>query len=158
MHEHDLALFLLPKELKLLSTRTFRNGYLWEDEKVRQKFEIYLKCATPSNTRAGRFTALVRDQAVRGKSIWLRIGKHRYYCYNCRKRFIKAINDIWPRRRTTQRFRKSLARQCAKEVSHVSVQRTQNVSSGFLYQVFYEQIEIKLRECKGWSAPLWYRT
>jgi len=80
MPEHDLALFLLPKELKLLSTRPFRNGYLWEVEKTRQEFEVCTKCATPSNTRAGRCTALVRDQEVRGKPIWLRIHKHRYYC------------------------------------------------------------------------------
>jgi len=153
MPEHDLALFLLPKELKLLSTRPFRNGYLWEVEKTRQEFEVCTKCATPSNTRAGRCTALVRDQEVRGKPIWLRIHKHRYYCYNCRKRFTEPIDGIWPRRRTTQRFRKSLARQCAKEVSLVSVQRTQNVSSGLLYQVFYEQIEIKLRERKGAPWP-----
>ena len=106
MLETSLSRAVLPKDLKLFNVRVYKSGHLWEVEKVRQEFEICPKCATPSNARAGRCTSLVRDEPLRQNGLWLKIHKHRYHCKPCRKPFTETVSIVWPKRRTTQRFRK----------------------------------------------------
>lgn len=149
----DLARFLLTKELKLIATKRFRNGYLWVVEKARQKIEVCPKCATPCTVRAGKAISVVRDECIRSQPIWLQIHKHRYYCHTCKKRFTESVSGIWPRRRTTQRFRNSVAERCHKATSLLSVQRDLRLSTGFIYHVFYERLEVKLNERKGAPWP-----
>ena len=40
--EFNLADSILPKELKFISNHTFKNGYLWKVEKIRNPFEVVL--------------------------------------------------------------------------------------------------------------------
>lgn len=62
----EITEVFLPKELKLLSTKRFKQGHIWEVEKVRQSFEICPKCASASNTRCGKVSVTIRDEPVRG--------------------------------------------------------------------------------------------
>lgn len=154
MPTSEITEFFLPKELKLLSTRRFKQGHIWEVEKVRQPFEICPKCATASKTRCGRVSVTVRDEPVRGDGgLWLKIHKHRYFCKTCKKPFTESISGIWPRRRTTQRFRKHVAKMCENFTNLTRVKNMSKISNGLTYKIYYEQIEIKLRERRGIRWP-----
>jgi transposase len=148
-----VARAILGAELKLLSTNTYRQGFLWEVEKRRSKHEICPKCANPTNSRYGRVSVTVRQESLWGASLWLKIHKHRYFCKTCRKPFTETVPGVLPRRKTTQRFRKALLMACKNYKNLSEVRRTFKCSSALLYKVFYEQLEIKLREKKSASWP-----
>ena len=148
-----LAQSLLGNELRFLKSRIFKSGHLWEVEKIRAPFEVCPKCATPSATCAGRVFVTVREEGFRQENLWLRILKHRYLCKSCKKPFTEPTPGVWPRRRSTQRFRKALARDCENMTDLSRVRQINNVSTGLLYQVFYEQCEVKLRERQNQAWP-----
>lgn len=149
----EVTRFLFSHKLEVLKVERFKRGYLWKLRKKRTEGEACPKCASLSNVRAGRCSVRVRDESFRGTSIWLDIEKHRYLCKVCKKTFTESVEGIWPRRRTTQRFRKNLAQMCHNFSSMKGVQDVEQVSSGLLYAVFYEQLESKLNERKGIKWP-----
>lgn len=148
--------FLIGNHLKILSMRIYKTGHLWEVEKVKTD-QPCLRCGSVRTVRAGKCTSTVREEPVRAKEVWLKIHKHRIYCKDCKKTFAEPVPGIWPRRRSTQRFRKCVAQSCGRMNDLSTVSRVYNVSHGFTYQVYYEQTEIKLREQKSrlkWPAVL----
>jgi transposase len=148
----DINRFLVGNKLKLLSMKPHRTGYLWEVVKI-DSSNACLRCGSIRTVKAGRVQTTVREEPVRNLSLWLRIHKHRIYCKDCKKTFTEPVAGIWPRRRSTQRFRKFIAQSCGQMTDLSMVSRTYSVSHGFAYQVYYEQVEIKLREYK--SANKW---
>ena len=146
MLPESLAQDILGKELKFLSSRVYRSGHVWDVEKVRGAFEVCPRCASASDVRCGRVQVLVREESIRQNPLWLRVHKHRYFCKRCRKPFTEPTPGVWPRRRTTQRFRRSLAQSCEDMTDLSRVRRLHRVSTGLIYHVFYEQLGIKLRE------------
>jgi len=153
MLEANLARFVLPKDLKLIAIRQESRRYVWEVEKVRQAFEICPRCAQPSNVRAGRCSVMIKDEPIRGEQLWLKVHKHRYSCKTCRKPFTETISIVWPRRRSTQRLRKSVAKAAANYIDLERVRKTFKASSGFVYRVFYEQLAVKINERRGAPWP-----
>jgi transposase len=137
--------FLIGNKLKFLKSYPYKYGYLWEVEKIKEPHAC-LRCGSLQTVRAGRCTSTVREEPIRARAIWLKIHKHRIYCKECKRTFAESVPGIWPRRRSTQRFRKSVAQACAKMADLSSVSRSYRVSHGFTYAVYYEQAEIKLRE------------
>ena len=140
---------VIGNEFELLTTRTFRDGHIWVVRKKRREAEICPKCGTLSNTRAGKAKTCVRDEPLRSGKLWLEIHKHRYRCPGCKKKFTETVPSVFPRRKTTQRFRKFLARRCADVTDLKRVRWRHRVSTGLVYKVCYEQIEVKLRERKN---------
>lgn len=151
--EDILNRFLIDHQLELLSVKRYKQSYLWEVRKKRRPCEYCPKCATPSSVRAGKAYTTVREESIRGLFVWLRIQKHRYLCKLCQKTFTEPAPGVWPRRKTTQRFRKSLAEKCHRYSNISSVQKEEKISSGLVYAVFYEQLEVKLRERKQVKWP-----
>lgn len=153
MLEANLSRFVLPEDLKLIAIHRRKTEYTWEVEKVRQSFEICPRCAEPSRVRAGRCAVTVKDEPLRGEELRLKIHKHRYFCKPCKKPFTEPVSIVWPRRRTTQRLRKAVAKAASHFMDLERVRRTFRMSSGFVYQVFYEQLDTKLRERRGSPWP-----
>jgi transposase len=154
MPEHQLNHFFVGKGIDLIQTRSFRGGWLWDCVKKRQGAEICPKCATPSTTRFGRATVTVRDEAIRRMPITLKIVKHRYFCKTCRKPFTEPVQGILPRRRTTQRLRNQILKDCDEVVNLSRVARRHFCSKSLVHKIFYSQMEIKLRERKQIRWPL----
>ena len=148
-----ISRFFLPPELKFISSTRHKSGHKWQVVKVRQPFEICPKCTTPSNIRCGKAYSTVREESIQGSPLWLRIQKHRYFCTSCKKPFTEHVLGIVPRRKTTQRFRRSLLKGCINYVNLSKVKNDFKCSSGLIYKVFYEQAEVKLRERKGVQWP-----
>jgi transposase len=140
---------VIGNEFELLETKVFRDGHIWVLRKKRRPFEICPNCGDRSNTRAGKAVVTVRDEPLRSGKLWLQIHKHRYLCRGCKKKFTEIIPSVYPKRKTTQRFRKMLARECADMTDLKRVRGRHRVSSGLIYRVCYEQIEVKLRERKS---------
>lgn len=140
MPTSEITQYLLPKELKLLSTKRLKHGFLWELEKIRQDFEVCPRCAARSNTRCGRVSVTVREEPLREQWLWLKIHKHRYYCKSCRKPFTEPVSGIWPRKRTTQRFRKHIGKMCENFTNLSRVKKLSRISNGLTYKIYYEQI------------------
>lgn len=146
MPEYNLADEILPKELKFVSSKAFRNGHLWDVVKVRNAFEVCPRCTEQSSVQCGKVYVLVREAPLRERPLWLRIEKHRYYCKHCRKPFTEAVDGVWPRRRSTSHFRKTVARACEHYTNLSLVRKHHGCSSGFLYKVHYDSLKTKLRE------------
>ena len=140
-----LNAFLVGNHLKLLSQRPISGGFLWEVEKLRVE-QPCLRCGSVNTVRAGKCTTTVREEPIRQTTFWLKVHKHRIYCKDCKKTFTEPVPGIWPRRRSTQRFRKCVAQACGRMTDLATVRKHHNVSHGFVYQVYYEQVEVKLRE------------
>ncbi len=142
----NLTRFVLGNEFELVEMKQLSNGNVWVVRKRRKPFEVCPKCATPSTTQAGRCKATLRDEPLRSRALFIEVHKHRYFCKTCRKPFTESTSLSWPRRRTTYRFRKAVAQMCGDMTDLTRVRKRMKVSSGFIYQVYYDQIETRLRE------------
>lgn len=156
MPESKLARFIVLPELKLRAV--YKQGHgsaLVVAEKVRPTFEVCPKCAQPSSALYDRRLVKLRDAPIHGSSVYLKIHKHRYYCKTCKKPFTEPLVGVMPRRRTTQRYRRSLLWACENFSDLSKVRRAYRCSSQLMYTVFYEQLELKLREKQNpWPSKI----
>jgi len=146
---------LLHHELEFISSRSFRNGHLWEVRKKREP-QPCRRCGLFCERRSGKITALIREYGPQDKPLWLRVHKHRYYCEACKKPFTELTPGTKLRQRSTQRFRKWIQK-CSRNFNTLSQVGFENsCSQGFIYQAHYEQLEVKLRELsnKRWPTTL----
>jgi transposase len=147
-HEHLTKGLLLPE----LNLNYIKNAspvkFLWCVTKTR-KGAVCLKCATLSLTVYDTRTVKVRDRPLNGKMIDLEIKKHRYFCKQCKKPFTEPVPGILPGRKTTQRLRREIQWSCLQFTDLKKVQKAYRVSSGFIYRVLYEQLELELRKTKN---------
>ena len=125
--------------------RSYKTGHMWEVAKIPEEMACH-RCGSLRTVKAGKCTSVVREESVRTQSLWLKIHKHRIYCKDCKRTFTESVSGIWPKRKSTQRFRKSVASACGRMSDLSTVSRFYKVSHGFAYQVYYEQVEVKLRE------------
>lgn len=138
--------FILLPELKLLthwSLGRFRTNYKCAKE---SEFEVCPKCATVSRSVHDRRWVRVQDAPIRGSGIYLKILKRRFRCLGCKKVFTEPVSGVGKGYRTTHRYRKSLKWACENLKDLQRVQIAYSCSSWLCYKVFYEQLEIKMRE------------
>lgn len=153
MPSSNVAEYFLSKELKFIASKPYKNGFLWDVVKLRNDFELCPKCYNKTNVRCGKVSVTVREAPIREQPLWLKIHKHRYYCKSCRKPFTESVDCVWPKRRTTYYFRKSVARACDSYTNLSLVRKHHHCSSGFLYKVHYDTLKTKLNERKGAPWP-----
>ncbi len=140
------AKFILLPELKLIThwqTTKFRTYYRCSKE---SDFEVCPRCAVKCFSVHDRRWVFVKDAPIRGSGIGLKILKRRFRCGSCKKVFTEPISGIRKGFKTTQRYRLGLKWACDNFVDLKRVQRAYNCSAGLVYKVFYEMLELKLRE------------
>lgn len=138
--------FILLPELTLLThwqSAKFRTHYKCVKE---SEFEVCPKCATPSRSVHDRRWVKVQDQPIRGSGVKLHVLKRRFRCPGCRKVFTEPVPGVRKGFKTTQRFRRGLSWACENFLDLKRVQRAYSCSAGLVYKVYYEQLELKLRE------------
>lgn len=145
MLKGSLSNFLVGHNLKLISTKGYRTGHLWTVVSTAAVGPCS-RCGSVNTVKAGKCKSTVREEPIRQSRIWLKILKHRRYCKDCKVTTAAQVEGIEPGSRSTSKFRRFIAQACAKSTDISTVCRQQGVSSGFAYQVFYEQLEVKLRE------------
>lgn len=128
---------------------------VFEAEKARTACEICTRCATPSSSVYDHRTIMVKDEPIRGHLVRLKIKKRRYYCRTCRKPFSEPIEGIMPKRRTTQRYRRSLLWAAMNFQNLSKVRNAYRCSNGLIGKVLYEQLELKSREMQNpWNKRI----
>ena len=153
MLKENLTKHLFSDELIFVKSYAFKRGFAWELTKKDRGGEPCPKCGVLSRSKSGRCLVTVRDEPLRERPLYLRIRKNRYMCRSCRKPFTETAPGVYPKRRTTQRFRKTISDACVNFVSLQRVRQKYRCSSALVYNVFYEQLEIKLREKKNKKWP-----
>jgi transposase len=136
---------LLP-ELKLLNQwqqNKFRNHYKCVKE---SEFEVCPHCAVKCFSVHDRRWVKVQDQPIRGAGVTLHVLKRRFRCSSCKKVFTEPLNGVRKGFRTTGRFRRGLKWACENFRDLKRVQKAYSCSAGLCQTVFYEQLEVKLRE------------
>lgn len=156
-----LARFLLLPEVSLITHERFsenRDGQgldIFEIKKERPEFEICPRCATQATAYYDKRKIAVKDAPIRGSQVKLVIHKHRWWCTNCKKPFTEPIGGILPRRKTTQRFRKSILEACESYSDLSRVRKDFKCSSALVYKILYEQLELRWREYQyGWPKKV----
>ena len=147
-HQQLIKGLILP-ELELIHIqRLSASKYRWQLKKEKTG-AVCPHCAGLSLSIYDSRSVRVRDRPYQEKSIELEIKKNRYFCKPCNRVFTEPIAGILPGRKTTQRLRKKIQWACLHFSDLKKVQKTYQISSGFVYQAFYEQLELKLRETKN---------
>jgi len=146
---------ILHQDLQFIQSKPFRNGHLWEVRKNHQA-ELCPRCKTYCSQRYGRVSVLVRERPLAERPLWLRVHKHRLYCKVCRKAFTEPTPGVYARRRTTQRYQKWVASEAGDVKNLQTVAKRCRCSIGYVFNAFYEQAEIHLRELqqKKWPTTL----
>ena len=107
--------------------------------------EVCPRCATPSRAIYDRRTVAVRDSPLRDKTVRLFVQKRRFSCKPCRRPFTEPVPGIRKGHRTTERFKRSLLWACETFSDLTQVRREYRCSSGYIYKVLYEQLELRRR-------------
>lgn len=79
-----------------------------------------------------------RDACLWGKPVWVLLWKRRFRCRVCRRVFMEPDPACGPRRRTTSRLRRQVARQ-AEEATVRTVARWEGVSEGLVQRSWLER-------------------
>lgn len=150
---NTLSNFILPHELKVINIERLRKFQSLYHCVKKKTAEICPKCATVSQTTYDHRSITVEDAPIRGFGIRLQIKKRRLWCKTCLKPFTEPIAGVMPRRRTTQRFRKSVA-WAAENFSDLKRVRTAyKCSNDFIYKALYESLELKRRMHNQYPWP-----
>lgn len=145
MPHRTLSKFILLPEVYLLKLSTPGRYYgIYFCEK-RSRGEVCPKCGNFCDKTYDHRWAQVRDEPIRGRAVILRIKKRRLWCKHCLKPFTEPVRGIWPKRRTTQRYRAALMWACEHFTDLKSVRKSYHCSSDLLYRALYEQLELKRR-------------
>lgn len=148
-----LARFVLSAELELLQWRKAGKAHNVAKARKRSAGEVCPRCSCYSESVYDHRTVRVKDAPVRGSSVVLTILKRRFYCHSCRKPFTEPVAGIWPKQRTTQRYRRSLLWACENFQDLKKVQKAYRCSSAFLYKVLYEQLRLRIKSQLNYPWP-----
>lgn len=146
MAKESLANFLLLPELEFTTKYALGNwGVCFVAQKV-SDFEVCSKCACASNSVYDHRWVTVRDDPIRGKAVYLRIKKRRFYCRPCARPFTESVHGISKYKRSTERFRRSLNWAAEKFSNLNDVCRAYRVSPGMVYKSVYTELELRRRK------------
>lgn len=139
----NLSNFLLHKELNLTSHGSPAPWLRIFHCQMKKLGAVCPRCATFSQVGYDSRKVRVKDEPVRGKAVILIVTKRRLYCKKCKKPFTEPVPGVLPKRRTTQRYRRSILWAAENFTDLEKVKRAYRCSYSFLYRVVYEQLELK---------------
>lgn len=119
----------------------------------KNKGAVCPRCATLAKAAYDTRKVKIRDQPVRGNAIWLVVTKRRFYCKACKRPFTEPLPGVLPKRRTTQRYRRSVLWAAENFMDLKKVKRAYRCSDSFLYRVVYEQLELRRKAKLNYPWP-----
>lgn len=149
-----LSHFLLLPELEFLSSRKL-GRWGWEVCAVKRRAvcEVCPRCASPSQTIYDSREVVLKDCPVRDKLLVLRVKKRRYYCQPCRRPFTEPLPGVRKGYRCTERYRKALRWAAETFTDLKKVQRYLRCSAGWMYENYYEQLELRRKRNLNYPWP-----
>jgi transposase len=153
LQAEKLSNFLLPKELILTSSGSPASWLRIIHCQKKNKGAVCPRCAVLATAGYDSRKVRLKDEPVRGKAIELVVTKRRFYCRKCKKPFTEPLPGVLPKRRTTQRYRRSLLWAAENFSDLEKVRRAYRCSYSFLYRVVYEQLELQRRMNQNYPWP-----
>ena len=148
-----LARFVLLPELRLTAWKQSSLSESTVQARKHSLTEVCPKCATASSSVYDSRIVKLRDAPIRGRGVVLRIKKRRFFCKPCKKPFTEPIEGVGKRKRTTHRFRREVL-WAAENFSDLKRVRTAyRCSSGFIYKVLFEQLDLRVRRKINYPWP-----
>lgn len=140
------------QEVKILSVRFYKKAVILKAEKI-SKSEVCPKCATLSSTGYDHRNVLIRDEPIGNRRVKIDLRKRRFWCKGCQKPFTEPVVGIRKGDRTSERFKKSVLWGCETFTSLRQVQSVFGISPGYVFEVFYKQLELKRRMNNQYPWP-----
>jgi transposase len=91
MLSRKLTNFLSLPELEFTKESSQHKNTLRLHCKKTSKAEVCPKCATLSKTCYDKRKVSIKDSPIRGKAVYLKITKRRFYCKTCKKPFTEPV-------------------------------------------------------------------
>lgn len=119
-------------------------------------FEVCPKCAVKSYSVHDHRTICTRHSKYNAKSIYLVIRKRRFRCPQCKKVFTEPVAGIRKGFRTSEKYRSGILYDCQRFTNLKDVAKSNKCSQSLVGKVFYERLEIELRETNNtpWSKSV----
>ena len=153
LSQEKLARFLLLPELKLIAWN--KQGDATNEVLARKesRTEVCPKCATSSSSVYDTRSVVLKDAPVRGKAVRLTVIKRRFFCRACRKPFTEPISGVGKGHRTTARLRRDVLWAAENFSDLKKVRRAYRCSSGFIYKILFEQLDLRVRRKINYPWP-----
>jgi transposase len=153
--EYVAKIILLPdlKLEKVIKRSTKRFDYHLHKT---SPFEVCPKCAVKSYSVHDHRTICSRHAKYNGKNIHLVIRKRRFRCPDCKKVFTEPVAGIRKGFRTSEKYRSGILYDCQRFTNLKDVAKSNKCSQSLVGKVFYERLEIELRETNNtpWSKSV----
>lgn len=130
-----------------------KQGNMWLSCHRQSSFEVCPKCALPSSSVYDHRWVKAVDAPWRGKRVFLRIRKRRFFCKGCRKPFTEYIPGIQKGGRFTERFKRSLTWASENFSDLRRVQAAYRCSRWMIYKSVYQQLELRRRSRLSYPWP-----
>jgi transposase len=155
MLSRKLTNFLSLPELEFTKESSQHKNTLRLHCKKTSKAEVFPKCATLSKTCYDKRKVSIKDSPIRGKAVYLKITKRRFYCKTCKKPFTEPVTGIVKGHRFTTRFKK-LIFWCATNFSDLKrVQLKCKCSSWSVYKAYYHNADLEVRKLQDpWGKTI----
>jgi transposase len=140
------------QEVKILSQRYQKKSVVLNAVKT-SEMEVCPKCATQSRTIYDYRQVIIRDEPLAGRRIIMKIKKRRFWCIACEKPFTEPVTGIRKKHRTTERFKRAVLAACEKYTNLKKVEADFDISAGYVFEVFYQQLELKRRMHNQYAWP-----
>lgn len=143
---------LLPELIFLRSFKIGDAGNVFHCEKVKTQ-EYCNRCGSGRYwTHEYRWVTL-KDEPLRGKYIILKVRKRRLKCRDCGKVFSEPLPGVLPRKRFTQRFKRSLLWACQNFRDLKKVRKAYRCSNDFVYKALFETLERNRKRKLNYAWP-----
>lgn len=152
MPSSEVTQILSFREVKILSQK-FQDKSIVLSAIKTSEMEVCPKCATPSKSVYDHRKVLIQDEPMGNRLIRINFKKRRFWCQECRKPFTEPVEGIRKGHKTTERFKKAVLWACETFTSLGEVQRVFKISAGYVFKVFYQQLELKRRMHNQYPWP-----
>lgn len=148
----NVTQIFLIQEAKILSQRFYKKSIVLQMIKI-SAMEICPKCATPSTQIYDHRNLILRDEPIGNRAVKIEMTKRRFWCQPCKNPFTEPLVGVRKGHRTTERFKKAVLSACETYTSLKQVQLIFRVSTGYIFQIFYQQLELKRRMNNQYPWP-----
>ncbi len=140
------------KEVEITGQRFQKKSVILTGVK-RSKMEVCPKCASPSMSVYDRRKVTIRDEPLGNRGVILELIKRRFWCTDCKRPFTEPVVGIKKGHRTSERFKRAVLWGCETFTSLKKVQSVYRISPGYVFNVFYQQLELQRRMNNQYPWP-----
>jgi transposase len=140
------------QEVKILGQRFQKKSIVLSAIKI-SEMEVCPKCATQSRSIYDHRNIKIRDEPLGNRGVILELSKRRFWCGRCEKPLTEPVVGIKKGHRTSERFKRAVLWGCESFTRLKKVQTVYKISPGYVFTVFYQQLELQRRMNNQYPWP-----